>query len=377
MKDKVDVIKKQNSAAKIRNEKQRIDGIRRSNFSKTQPREKSENCFLCQRPLNEVGGVINSHTIKAEILSNLCSDKGHLISPAFFEPKLQYSNVDHKGGKIRPGINEAGTFSLVCGDCDSDFFSGYEGKVSKQDEFTQSDLAEIVIKNSLFDIGEFKRRKALSLTEDHTVLKDSFSIDFSILLEQQAIREIYRTHGVEDQKQVDRNIERALACIFEEIDTYEKIFDFTLDHTVPLAIQTSAVLSHFPNGRSFQNIKARVGHVSEFFLCAFPGSNGKTRMLCFYDKSDDRLNAAREDFKLYDEMFLAKYFYVAMLNVNSYGFFYSPLAEKSVLNKRCISIPISTPEWQYRSFEKMLMISANIFEEKYNLEIIKKYKRDL
>jgi hypothetical protein len=369
--------KSQNSAAKLRNEKQRIDGIRRSNFSKTQPREKPENCFLCQRPFKEVGGVVNSHTIKAETLSNLCADKGVLISPAFFEPGLYYSAVDHKGDKIRPGVSEAGTFSLVCGGCDANFFFGYEDKVNKQDEFTQSDLAEIVIKNSLFDISESKRRKALSLAKDHTILEDSVSTDFSILLEQKAIREIYRIHGSEDAKQTDRNIERAISCIVDEIDTYEKIFDFILDHTIPLAIQTSAFLSYFPDGRRFQNIKARVGHISEFFLCAFPGNNGKTRILCFYDKVDDRLNAARKDFAIYDEMFLAKYFYVAMLKHRSYGFFYSPLAEKSVLAQRCISTPISTPEWEYKSFEKILEISANIFEEKYSLEIIKKYKRHL
>ena len=75
---------------------------------------KSNKCFFCKKPTSS---FCNSHSIPAFLLRNI-SVEGDLYHTA----KLIQSPVSsHK-----LGINNSGTFQLICRECDSKIFKDYE-----------------------------------------------------------------------------------------------------------------------------------------------------------------------------------------------------------------------------------------------------------
>ena len=116
-------------------------------------------CFYCG---NTVSSYCNSHNVPRYCLENIGSD-GLVSGPnAIYElPKMGLSI-----GKGTPGINESGTFSLICRECDSRIFQEYENPASYMAgcEPSQKMLSQIAMKNYLKFI--YKRKTEIALMEN-------------------------------------------------------------------------------------------------------------------------------------------------------------------------------------------------------------------
>ena len=101
-------------------------------------------CYYCGR---EIGSFCNSHTVPAFCLRNIAvNGKVSTLNSIIDFPLL---NNDK-------GVAQAGTFQLICRDCDSKIFLDYENPYNYDELPTQKMLAQISLKNNLKFIS--KRR---------------------------------------------------------------------------------------------------------------------------------------------------------------------------------------------------------------------------
>lgn len=98
-----------------------------------------QKCLLCE----ETRGLCNSHTIPQFCLENIAW-KGKLNSYHTLMDS-QFLNKDS-------GINNAGTFHIICKTCDGQVFQNYEKEQAYETTPTEQVLNQIVLKNVLRDI---------------------------------------------------------------------------------------------------------------------------------------------------------------------------------------------------------------------------------
>ena len=98
-----------------------------------------QKCLICEKE----GGFCNSHTIPQFCLKNIAWDG-----------KLNSFNtlVDTALLPCDSGVNSAGTFHIICRQCDGTVFQDYENPNSYESDITPKMLNQIVLKNSLRDI---------------------------------------------------------------------------------------------------------------------------------------------------------------------------------------------------------------------------------
>ena len=103
---------------------------------------KQSNCYYCG---NDCDSFCNSHTLPAFCLRNIAQNG-----------KVFYSNtiLDLPLLKDDNGVNEAGTFHLICRDCDSKVFQDYENPDNYKDIPSIKMLAQIDMKNNLKNISK-------------------------------------------------------------------------------------------------------------------------------------------------------------------------------------------------------------------------------
>ena len=97
------------------------------------------NCFIC----NQSQKIINSHSIPEFILRKI-SVNGELYSSAGI--------IDAPIIGDLKGLNKAGTFGLLCSDCDKKWFADYEEPSNYQTEPNGKMLAQIAMKTYLKEI---------------------------------------------------------------------------------------------------------------------------------------------------------------------------------------------------------------------------------
>ena len=83
-------------------------------FKKARAESKRETCYYCGKP---VSSFCNSHSIPKFCLKNIAV-KGKVLT--------LNSILDNPLMDTQKGVKEAGTFHLICNDCDSKIFSDYE-----------------------------------------------------------------------------------------------------------------------------------------------------------------------------------------------------------------------------------------------------------
>lgn len=98
--------------------------------------------MICGR---EVDSFCNSHSIPAFCLKQIAN-----------QGKLYYSNklIDLPFMDTEKGINNSGTFHLICQKCDNTAFQTYENPINYDDKISGKMLAEIAMKNYLKQIDK-------------------------------------------------------------------------------------------------------------------------------------------------------------------------------------------------------------------------------
>ena len=94
-------------------------------------------CYYCK---NDISGFCNSHSVPAFCLRNI-AESG----------EVAYSNalIDFPLLKGKKGVNQAGTFNLICRDCDKKVFADYENPDNYVNYPTPKMIAQIALKDNL------------------------------------------------------------------------------------------------------------------------------------------------------------------------------------------------------------------------------------
>jgi hypothetical protein len=118
-------------------------------LGKSRQEAKISECYYCGRPCNS---FCNSHSIPAFCLRNIAVNGDVFYSNTLINlPLLDYEK----------GVNESGTFRIICRECDSKIFRDYENPNNYESKPTSKILAQIAMKNYLRCIS--KRLFELSL----------------------------------------------------------------------------------------------------------------------------------------------------------------------------------------------------------------------
>ena len=220
---------------------------------------KPSECVLCKV---ENPSLCNSHSIPQFCLREIALD-GKLKT---------YNNligIDLLSYSV--GINSAGTFRMICRDCDNEFFSDYERPMQYEQggEVEQKLLGEIATKVCLHE--QYKAREQVA-----------------------AVDRAYEANGIAqrlsnftDARNLDLvddaiQLEYAIGVVKGEGGGFRLLFDALLEYTVPIAFQGQVVLQSDFQGKMVNDIYNFDSdyHMEPIYICIFP-LHEKTRVLLF------------------------------------------------------------------------------------------------
>lgn len=281
---------------------------------------KQSNCYYCGEPCD---GFCNSHTLPAFCLRNI-AQKG----------KVFYSNsiLDLPSLKDDKGVNESGTFHLICRDCDSKIFQEYENPDNYENIPTVKMLAQIDMKNNLKNISKRLMEiemyslmgKQIGMSEQWVDAKNSVS-----KLDLEEYKDSFSRAKKRDVKPFSGDY---------YVGFYEK-----LPYVVPVAFQGTVALIFDLEGNVINNIynpdpKYKIKNVG---ICIFPLKESSIVML-FVDKENTRYSKFFRQLKKLD---LENQLSVINYIIFSYSedYFLSPILDKKVLDKLTL-LSGKTPE---------------------------------
>lgn len=240
---------------------------------------KQEICYYCG---NEFTSLCNSHSIPAFVLRNIAENGEVLTLNAF---------IDNPILKTDKGVNNAGTFNLICRNCDSKIFSEYENPENYIDAPTQKMLAQIALKNNLlaiskrmFEINLYeKAEKELALPSEFRQLKND-------------INAMDLNEYIENYKKAKKSIEKNSSSDYY-LCYYEK-----LNYVVPIAFQGAVALISDFEGNIINNIynispKYKIKYIN---ICVFPLKN-ETAIFIFIKNGDNRYRKFYRQFNKLDK----------------------------------------------------------------------------
>lgn len=118
-------------------------------FSEAQRRAKRADCFFCKK---QSSSFCNSHSVPRFCLKRI-ADKGKVYFSGI-QTLVPFFGEDS-------GLNNAGTFRLICRNCDGKIFQEYENPSTFGKYPTEKVLAEIALKNYLHIISKRLQEKEL------------------------------------------------------------------------------------------------------------------------------------------------------------------------------------------------------------------------
>lgn len=272
---------------------------------------KSGKCLYCGK---EVNSFCNSHNIPRFCLKNIGND-GEVVGPNAILglPKMGVSI-----GKENLGINESGTFSLICRECDSVVFKDYENPINYEydKQPSQQMLAEIAMKNYLKFI--YKRKIEIALAE-HSLKQVPLNDVFAALM----IKELTTRLQVSrlDIETYTKDFEKAKqAAELGKGPGYYMFYYRKLDYVTPIAIQAPIAVSIDMEGNIINDVfnMRQDFQPSDLHLCIFPLVS-ETAVILFVDNDDRKYRKLRKQFnKLDDESKLGLINYLIFLYTEDY-----------------------------------------------------------
>lgn len=283
---------------------------------------KQETCYYCG---NKFTSFCNSHSIPAFVLRNIAENGEVLTLNAF---------IDNPIFKVDKGVNQAGTFNLICRNCDSKIFSEYENPENYCKVPTQKMLGQIALKNNLmaiskrmFEINLYdKAEKELGLpSELRRVKNETNTLDLNEYIES------YK----KAKKSIDKNSTSDYYLCY-----YEK-----LNYVVPIAFQGAIALIADFNGNIINNIynMSPEYKVKNINICVFPLQN-ETAVFMFIESGDKRYrNFYRQFNKLDRDDRLLALTYI-MLSYSEEVYFSKQIEKEIFSNEQLQKISRNTSE---------------------------------
>lgn len=268
---------------------------------------KRETCYYCGK---NVTSFCNSHSVPRFCLKNI-STKGEVLTLNVL--------VDNPLIDKEKGVEEAGTFHLICNDCDSKIFSDYENPSNYTNSPTPKMIAQIALKDNLKYIS-----------------KRLFEIElFNIASEKSDYAQMFsqakNTINQIDLKEFENSYEKAKKAISKNSNTdYYVCYYEKLNYVTPIAFQGALALAVDFEGKIINNIynhspeyKIQNIHISILPL------KTETVILMFIEDGDKRYRNFYKQFKkLPSEDKLAALTYIIFLY--SEDMYFSKSIEKEV-----------------------------------------------
>ena len=238
---------------------------------------KDDTCFCCGKP---TASFCDSHFVPKFCLENI-GIGGRVTG---YNAILNLPSMGVAMGKQEPGIGEAGTFRIICRDCDNTIFQDYEnpenysgGKLP-----TQKMLAEIAMKDYLKFI--YKRKLELELFRREEVSNSGDSL-FDLYVKKRQAAEV--PVKVLDLKAYSSCFERAKKHYQKGTTGYYLVYYQLLDYVAPVAVQTPIPLSIDIEGGVINNIynSDPTYNPTDIHVCVFPLKE-KTAVIMFIDDGD-------------------------------------------------------------------------------------------
>lgn len=236
---------------------------------------KGTTCYYCGKP---VSSFCNSHSIPAFCLRNIAT-KGEVLTPNAL--------IDFPLLETEKGVNKAGTFQLICRECDSKIFADYENPDNYSTAPTPAMIAQIALKNALKAIS--KRKFEIEFF-NAGFAKIGRHEDFFELKNQ--INEMDLSEYIGDFRKAKKAIEKG------RTNEYYLWFFERLNYVVPIAFQCSLALVFDFEGNVINDIynQSPDYKIKNINICVFPLEN-ETAIIMFVDDGERRYRKFIKQFK--------------------------------------------------------------------------------
>lgn len=274
---------------------------------------KRETCYYCGK---EVTSFCNSHSVPEFCLRNI-SDNGEVLT--------LNTVVDNPLMESEAGVGKAGTFHLICNDCDSKIFSDYETPENYSSIPTARMVSQMALKNCLKSISKrLFEIELFNITAQKTEVAQTFS-------------EAKNYANNLDLKEYESSYNKAKKAL-EKKDTnaYYVCYYKKLNYVVPIAFQCSIALVFDFEGNVINYIynpspdyKIRNIHINIFPL------KTETAIIMFVENGDKRYRQFYKQFlKLTEDEQLAALTFIMF--AYSEDMFFSKTIKDEILQSKSI-----------------------------------------
>ena len=274
---------------------------------------KRDTCYFCGKV---VTSFCNSHSVPRFCLENIATQGEVLTLNAI---------VDNPLIEREKGIKKAGTFQLICNDCDSKIFSDYENPDNYVSKPSAKMIAQMALKNSLKSIS-----KMLFEIELFNLSSKTSETARSFTKIKNEINEIDLKEYEKSYKKAKRAIEKNSTSDYY-VCYYEK-----LDYVVPIAFQASMAMVMDFEGNIINDIyNPSSKYVIQNIHISILPLKTETVIVMFIEDGDKRYRRFYKQFnKLPLEDKLAALTYIIFLY--SEDIYFSKSIEKEVIESQAL-----------------------------------------
>lgn len=271
-----------------------------------QQESKPDRCILCGQPKTS---YCKSHSLPKFCLRSIAVN-GNVLSMA----SLLDANIHDR----LIGISKAGTFRIICNECDNSYFKAYEDSSSWQEPPNQRLMGLIAVKTCLAEIAE-ARQQAVS----HRHIAEDYESEG-----------MHQRAGVRiiDSRDDLRNLETARLAAERGNRGFKLLYYKVLPYTVPVAIQTLINPIVDFEGNPINNLfeYSQSYYIEPLYVCIFPMKNTSV-ITVFRNRRTDRYNAFQTQLESLNEIDAMKAI-LALCIAYSEDIYYSPSIENILLN---------------------------------------------
>ncbi|BCS94750.1 hypothetical protein DSLASN_03820 [Desulfoluna limicola] len=239
-------------------------------------------CLYCKK---KTTNFCNSHSLPASFLKNIALNGKCYINNEIVDLPLMDSEK---------GVNNSGTFHLICKECDNKIFKEYETIENYETIPTDKMIAQIALKNYLKSIS--KRRLEMALYRN--TAKGMLPPNADPKMLEGFVEHLNKINQLE-LNEYYRGFDRAKKIIQKDWrNEYYLFYHEKLEYRVPIAFQYQVALIVDLEGNVINKVYNNDPNykLQLINICVFPLKNSSIIML-FIDKDDKRYRSFYKQFK--------------------------------------------------------------------------------
>ncbi len=328
--------------------------------NQSKQKAKQQECLWCHKPITR---FCNSHSVPEFVLRNI--EQEGMVDYFNTIAEIPLINEDR-------GLSEAGTFKLICRDCDGKIFQNYENPDKICLIPSEQMLEEIALKNMLLYLNKRFYEEKL-----YETLKEQFNSPFPYEAKEEVtyldVRDfLWDYHRIKDLIDAENNEEK-----------FKLIFWKKLPYKVPMAFQGPISLYGDLEGEIVEDIynKAEDKIIKHLHICIFP-LESESVVFAFYHVDDFEYDNFAEQLKsLPDEELLDVIAYIIFQNsedmllskrIPHRTYFYRKVQEVFSETSEILAFSLVSLERQMREKRMSLKYRKNYFpkilSEKYAIK---------